>query len=93
MFVCNKNPGTRNCDVKDPTKAIHVPVSDTYSNMDEAMQREVVDLMLRDGVDNPDDFALSGIANALFEDAGDGLVRLKKMREVDFWMTVYSYLY
>lgn len=93
MFMCKKNPGTRNCDVKDPTKTFHVPVRDTYSSMDEAMQREVIDLILRDGVDNPDDFALSGIANALFEDAGDGLVRLKKMREVDFWMTVYSYLY
>lgn len=91
--MCRNNPCIKNCDIKDPTKTPHVPVGYTYSSVDEAMQREVVDLMLRDGVDNPDDFALSGIANALFEDAGDGLVRLKKMSEVDFWMTIYSYLY
>lgn len=91
--MCKKNPGTRNCDIKDHTEIPHISVGGTYSSVDEAMQKEVIDLMLKDGIDNPDDFALSGIANALFEDAGDGLVRLKKMREVDFWMTIYSYLY
>lgn len=91
--MCRKNHRIKNCDIKDHTKTPHIPVGDTYSNVDEAMQKEVIDLMLKDGIDNPDDFALSGIANALFEDAGDGLIRLKKMREVDFWMVVYSYLY
>lgn len=92
--MCKKSPGIRNCDVKDHTKTPHISVGSTYSNIDEAMQKEVIDLMIKSGIeDNPDDFALSGIANALFEDAGNGLIRLKKMREVDFWITIYSYLY